>query len=195
MEATVVVNLAAPSAVRERRAAYLAAGFAVAACPAVPTPADAQIYSTRDAGTLILSDRPLGTDAKTHAVRTRFTCGRPTRAGSAAHESMRNDHRRALCIAGRAPDPCARSFRSSQFQSLRTIAEGRLGLMQLMPATAAELGVLNPFNVIENIRGGVAYLRRPRQVSSNEELALAACAGRRRSRATARRSAMRETQR
>jgi soluble lytic murein transglycosylase len=36
---------------------------------------------------------------------------------------------------------------------------GAQGLMQLMPATAAEMGVRAPFEALDNINGGVRYLR------------------------------------
>ena len=37
-------------------------------------------------------------------------------------------------------------------------SKGAMGLMQLMPATAQHFGVVHPFYIHENVRGGVAYL-------------------------------------
>ncbi|MCL2049407.1 MAG: lytic transglycosylase domain-containing protein [Defluviitaleaceae bacterium] len=52
---------------------------------------------------------------------------------------------------------------------------GAMGLMQLMPNTAASLGVTNPFDIGQNIEGGTSYLRRMLDMFDNDtDLAVAA---------------------
>ena len=46
----------------------------------------------------------------------------------------------------------------SGWNRLAISLKGAVGLMQLMPDTAAEYGVKDPFSVTENLRGGVHYL-------------------------------------
>ena len=149
-------------------------------------PAAAQIYAIRDEnGVLTLSDKPLGAGAQTYASRLASTSGSavaPSRGGRvvseggvrssqwddvidhhAREQGIRPDLVRAVIQVESAFNPRARSHK------------GAMGLMQLMPATARDLGVRNAYDPLENIRGGVTYLRALLdQFGGNEELALAA---------------------
>jgi soluble lytic murein transglycosylase-like protein len=63
----------------------------------------------------------------------------------------------------------------SGIDSLAQSPKGAMGLMQLMPATAADLDVRDPYDADQNIREGTAYLRRLLdRFDGDETLALAA---------------------
>lgn len=98
----------------------------------------------------------------------------PSEAGSSVHREARQVRppasgsevieesiRRAASRYNLSPDLLRSVIRAeSAFQTDAVSSAGAQGLMQLMPGTAKELGVSDPFDVRQNIDGGARYLRR-----------------------------------
>ena len=137
--------------------------FALFACLAAALPAEAQIYSWRDAnGAQVFSDRPR--DDRREMVT--FTVGssptvRATKPAPPRQAGRFDDIiNRHAADSGISPDLIKAVIQvESGFNPAAISPKGAQGLMQLMPATARELGVVDPFHPEENIRGGVAYLK------------------------------------
>lgn len=144
-----------------------------------PATAEAQLYTWREPnGTLVISTEPRAGASPVRNYPVKYAKGVRTTTRtvteypaefdsyieySARRFNVRPDLVRAIVQVESGFDPYARS------------PKGAMGLMQLMPATAYEMGVRNPYHPAENIRGGVAYLRQLLdRYDGNEELALAA---------------------
>jgi soluble lytic murein transglycosylase-like protein len=143
--------------------------------------ADAQIYSWRDAnGTLVLSDKaPVdeSSDVRTFEVPHSSAPVLVTKPTSGAYRDTYDDlilkHAEAQ---GLRPDLVRAVVQVESGYNARAISPvGAMGLMQLMPATARQLGVRAVFDAEENIKGGTTYLRQLiERFDGSEELALAA---------------------
>lgn len=82
----------------------------------------------------------------------------------------------------------------SRYQPFARSNKGAMGLAQLMPGTARDLGVVDPWNPVENLRGGARYFRAQLDEFGRIDLALAAYnAGPGRVRGTRRVPVIRET--
>ena len=132
-------------------------------------PAQAQIYSWKDTnGILVLSDRPQG-----GGIMTARAAAPLLMSLGSSYEPLIREH---SILQGIRVDLVRAVIQVESAFNPRAISpKGAMGLMQLMPATAARFGVIDPFNPAENIRAGASYLRQLLdRYDHNEELALAA---------------------
>lgn len=155
---------------------------------AVPQPAISQVAVLDRSVLEEETDRRRDTDGIEKAVTRRFsvtmgvTCAhyRPGNAGDAASAAGANPQivARARQIAREEQIDeqlfLALIYQESRFNACAHSSAGAIGLTQLMPATAAELGV-NPHDVDGNLRGGARYLKQQlSRFDGNTALALAA---------------------
>jgi soluble lytic murein transglycosylase-like protein len=146
-------------------------------------PAQADIYAWRDEhGRLVLSDAPAPegvTGAQSFAVHGNETV-RTTSAFTAADAGGREALEAIADVQARRHDLSPDLVRAviqveSAWNPRATSVKGAMGLMQLMPETAAQYGVDDPYDPHQNVRAGVAYLRTLiDRFDGRTELALAA---------------------
>lgn len=158
------------------RAGLRCLALAAIATAVAPVPAGAQIYMSRDAkGTVVLSNRPVDAPTPIYEVSgaPSYRTTKESAAGNAERfEALVREHAERQSLR---PELVRAVIQvESGFNPGATSPKGAMGLMQLMPQTARELGVANAYDPDENIRGGTTYLRQLLNKYGQEDLALAA---------------------
>ncbi len=125
----------------------------------------AEVYKYRDRyGQILLTDKPMR--GMTLLKRYGFSTGRPAARPGASLAAM-NKRRDALApliervatVHQLRPELVHAVIRAeSAYRADALSSKGAMGLMQLMPATAARYGVDDRGDPEQNVRGGTAYL-------------------------------------
>jgi soluble lytic murein transglycosylase-like protein len=160
---------------------YIAISAVLLGVVASASPAEAQIYTWTDGnGHLVVSDRPSSGDkspAPAAYVVPQAESFRATRPVDERKSALYDDLIQQYARQNSVRTDLVRAVVQveSGYNVWAQSPKGALGLMQLMPSTILQFGVRNPFNPLENIRAGVAYLRQLLdRYANNEVLALAA---------------------
>jgi len=137
--------------------------FALFVWATTAVPATAQIYTSHDAsGHLVLSNRPepgavnVATYNVAGSTLLRTSSKPAVGRGATAYDDLIQQNAERHGVSADLVRAVIQA--ESGFNRYAVSPKGAMGLMQLMPATARDLGVHDPFHPADNIRGGVAYL-------------------------------------
>ena len=155
------------------RLALFVLGLAVLAAFVPASPTAAQVYEFDSSGDLATYDRPtVFTRSGAKPIDTPAISRLDGKIGPAESiwphidgEAQRNGLQPALLRAV--------AWQESRGRAGAVSPKGAVGVMQLMPATAAALGV-DPLDVKDNLRGGALYLKQQLARFGSVPLALAA---------------------
>jgi soluble lytic murein transglycosylase-like protein len=147
----------------------------LAAMLGAPPAAQATIYTFVDEnGTVHFTNVPKNSRYNYRLIGAAAGSGRPARAG----DPRLYDEHISRAASAHDVDPLlvkAVIKVESNFDNLAVSRKGAKGLMQLMPGTAADLNVFDPFDPRANIFGGTSYLRQMlERFGGDVRLALAA---------------------
>lgn len=108
------------------------------------------------------------------AILTMFISGMVTKAEAATSHEIKDIIVKTAISMG--VDPCVAlsiAKQESNFQNHSKNPSGAVGVFQLMPSTARRMG-LNPYNLNDNIKGGIMYYQMMYKKFGSVDLALAA---------------------
>lgn len=159
----------APAAAGLKVAEYLKRPVGYVQAPrAAVTAADAASIASAQAAPVQASGTTVAAKAVTSAAEVQAlrrtarsrSVGSNAPAEAASSGAVETAIRQAAAKYNLSPDLVRSVIRAeSNFQPTAVSSAGAMGLMQLMPETAKDLGVTNAFDIRQNVDGGTRYLR------------------------------------
>lgn len=151
--------------------------FAVLPLVAFCSAAHANVFERKQNGNLVEISQPAWRADASRSVERR---NGPTTNSASNSSQSQNAVRQHIQVAAtrfgvdrNLVDAVA--WQESRYNPRALSTAGAMGVMQLMPGTARQLGVRNPQDVEQNVVGGTAYLRQQlERFGNNVPLALAA---------------------